>query len=146
MDVSARIRELDVAAIVSIVAAQPPLRRVLVAQQRRIAQQHPRLVSEGRDQGSVVFPDASIRFFLTAEESVRASRRAAQLNQAGQPVDQGRALHEIRTRDDIDSRRAEAPLVKPAGAVEIATDDKSIDEVVAMMERVVRDTLADAVR
>jgi cytidylate kinase len=141
-DVSARIRELDVAGVVSTVAAQPELRRVLVAQQRRIAHQHPRLVSEGRDQGSIVFPDAAVRFYLLADETIRAQRRAEQLRQSGQPVDAQRALDEIQHRDRIDSGRAEAPLVKPKGAIEINTTDKSIDEVLRLMETIVRETLA----
>jgi cytidylate kinase len=141
-DLNNRIRELDVAAIVSTVAAQPELRHVLVAQQRRIARQHPRLVSEGRDQGSVVFPDAAVRFYLVADEKIRAHRRADQLRQAGKPVDARRALDEIQHRDRLDSSRTEAPLVKPPGAVEINTTDKSIEQVVTLMESIVRDSLA----
>lgn len=141
-DLSTRIRELDVAAIVSTVAAQAELRRVLVAQQRRIAREHPRLVSEGRDQGSVVFPDAAVRFYLVADETIRAHRRADQLRQAGKPVDAQRALDEIQHRDRLDSGRTEAPLVRPPGAVEINTTDKSIEEVVTLMGSIVRDTVA----
>src|SRR5262249_45319817 len=102
-DVSERIRELDVAGVVSIVAAQPELRRELVSEQRRIAREHPRLVSEGRDQGSVVFPDAAVRFYLDADADIRAARRAAQLSAAGRPVGHERAMTEIRQRDVLDA-------------------------------------------
>src|SRR5687768_15643355 len=78
-DISQRIRDMDVSSIVSTVAAQRPLRSVLVQQQRLIARNHPRLVSEGRDQGSVVFPNAELRFYLHADVAVRANRRVAQL-------------------------------------------------------------------
>jgi cytidylate kinase len=75
---NARIRDADVTAIVSPVAGIAALRQHMVAKQRIMAKQHPRLVSEGRDQGSVVFPDASVKFYLDASAAVRAARRAAQ--------------------------------------------------------------------
>ena len=71
-DVSKRIRDLDVSGIVSIVAKQPEVREVLVEQQRRIGREHPLLVTEGRDQGSVVFPHAAVRFFLQAKMDERS--------------------------------------------------------------------------
>lgn len=140
-DVSRRIRDLDVSEVVSIVAAQPPLRRVLVNQQRSIASRHRRLVSEGRDQGSVVFPDAPVRFFFVADDEVRAERRVAQLAEAGKPVDRGRVLSDIRQRDSLDSSRAEAPLVCPQGALVIDTSHRSATEVVDELERIVRNRL-----
>lgn len=143
-DVSQRIRDLDVSSIVSIVAAQSPLRRVLVQQQRRIAQRHARLVSEGRDQGSVVFPDASVRFYLYADVAVRATRRVAQLVAAGKIVDEERVVRDIEGRDRMDANRHDAPLVRPAGAVDIDTGNRTVEEVVDVMETVVRMTLPEA--
>jgi cytidylate kinase len=140
-DISQRIRDLDVSAIVSIVAAQPPLRRVLVEQQRRIADRHPRLVSEGRDQGSVVFPDASVRFYLHADVNVRARRRMEQLAAAGKTVDMGQIARDILARDQLDAGRADAPLIRPQGAVDIDTGDHTLEEVVARLETIVRDRL-----
>jgi CMP/dCMP kinase len=143
-DVSQRIRDLDVSAVVSIVAAQSALRRVLVQQQRRIAHRHPRLVSEGRDQGSVVFPDASLRFYLHADVRVRASRRVRQLAAAGVSVDHDRITRDIEERDRIDATRPDGPLIRPEGAIDIDTGDCSLDEVVERLETIARDSLPDA--
>jgi cytidylate kinase len=143
-DVSRRVRDMDVSEIVSIVAAQPELREVLVGQQRRIGRRHPRLVTEGRDQGSIVFRDAPLRFYLDADERVRASRRIAQLVAAGKPVDEGRVVKDIRERDRIDSTRTEGPLIRPEGAVVIDTGDRSAEQVAALMEAVARERLPGA--
>jgi cytidylate kinase len=143
-DVSERIRELDVSEIVSVVAARREVRRVLVNHQRRIACEHPRLVSEGRDQGSVVFPDAALRFFLDADLEVRASRRVSQLGQGGRPVDHQRVVRDIVERDRLDASRADGPLVRPAGAIEIDTGDRSAEQVVDALESVARTRLPDA--
>ena len=143
-DVSRRIRDMDVSEIVSIVAQQPELRRVLVDQQRRIATRHPRLVTEGRDQGSVVFPDAAMRFYLHADVQVRADRRMAQLVASGKSVDEDRVRRDILERDRLDASRRDGPLIKPEGAVEIDTGSRSAIEVVDQMESVVRDALPHA--
>ena len=143
-DVSRRIREMDVSQIVSIVAAQPEVRQVLVTQQRRIAEQHPRLVTEGRDQGSVVFPDAAVRFYIDAHPDERARRREAQLAEAGRAVDRERVRRDITERDRLDAARAEGPLIRPQGAVLIDTSTKSVSQVVDEMEAIVRDRLAQA--
>lgn len=143
-DVSARIRDLDVSGIVSIVAAQSPVRNVLVERQRDIAEAHPRLVTEGRDQGSVVFPDAAVRFFLDASIEVRAQRRIKQLASAGQSIDEHEIRSDIEARDRLDTSRDDAPLIKPEGAIVIDSSNKSLPEVVEEMERIVRDRLPDA--
>ncbi|UCD75430.1 MAG: (d)CMP kinase [Phycisphaerales bacterium] len=143
-DISDRIRDMDVSAIVSIVAAQPAVRRVLVQEQRRIASGHPRLVTEGRDQGSVVFPDAPLRFYLDADVSVRAERRMKQLAEAGKPVDRAHVMRDIRKRDRIDSTREDGPLTRPDGAIDIDTNHRTAEEVVDLMESIVRENLPDA--
>lgn len=143
-DVSRRIRDLDVSGIVSIVAAQGELRRVLVQQQRRIAQRHPRLVSEGRDQGSVVFPEASLKFYLDADVSVRANRRAAQLAEAGNQIDRQRVVRDIQERDRLDASRPEGPLVRPKGAKAIDTGQRTAEQVVDEMEAIARRELTSA--
>lgn len=142
-DVTRRLRDFDVSEVVSIVARQPELRRVLVEAQREIASRHPRLVTEGRDQGSVVFPDAQVRFYLDADARVRAKRRAAQLKEQGQTVDVDQITRDIEQRDRIDSTRPDAPLTKPRGAEVVDTSDLSFDEVVDRLERVVRRRCAD---
>lgn len=141
-DVSGRIRDMDVSGIVSIVAAGPEVRRFMVGEQRKIAAERPRLVSEGRDQGSVVFPGAAIRFYLDAEVAVRAERRAEQLRGAGKAVDLERIARDIAERDRIDSTRGDGPLVRPAGAVVVDTTRRSAEEVVDELERISRERLA----
>ncbi len=143
-DVSRRIRELDVSRVVSIVASRPEVRRVLVERQRRIARDHPRLVTEGRDQGSVVFPDAPLRFYLDADVRVRAERRAAQLIEAGMHVDRGRIVSDLMERDRLDSTRSDGPLTRPEGAIVIDTTDLTAGQVVDELESICRSRLAGA--
>lgn len=133
-----RIRERDVTRLVSKIAAIAPLRRHMVRKQRIIAHQHPRLVTEGRDQGSVVFPDAAVKFYLDAREEVRAARRAEQLRAAGKEVDEQTLLQEIRLRDQTDSTRSEGPLVVPQGAIIVDTSELVLREVVDRLEVEVR--------
>jgi cytidylate kinase len=145
-DVSQRIRDLDVASIVSDVAAQSEVRRELVIQQRAIAGIHPKLVTEGRDQGSAVFPDAPVRFYLDASIDERVRRRVSQLEAGGKPVDQPAIAKNVRERDRIDSTRADDPLVKPDGAIVIDTDDLSIDDVVNLLAEHAQRILGDVRR
>ncbi len=143
-DVTGRIREPEITAIVSIIAGQPEVRTVLVEKQRRIAAAHPRLVTEGRDQGSVVFPDAAVRFYLDADVQVRADRRARQLIEAGRSVDPTRIARDIVERDRLDASRSDGPLVRPVGAIEVDTGDCTVDEVVARLEGITRERLGEA--
>ncbi|MDP7070197.1 MAG: (d)CMP kinase [Phycisphaerales bacterium] len=144
--VEASIRDAEVGRVVSIVAAVPAVRAALVEAQRCIAAERLQLVSEGRDQGSVVFPDAEVRFFLTADPGVRVGRRVMQLQQAGREVDPQAVRAEIDTRDAIDSSRSVGPLMCPEGAIEIDTSALTLDEVVDRLEQEVRSTVADRVR
>jgi cytidylate kinase len=143
-DISRRIRDLDVAEVVSIVAAQAELRDVLVEQQRRIAADHPRLVTEGRDQGSVVFPEAGARFYLDADIEVRADRRARQLIAAGMDVDHEQIVQGIIERDRIDSSRSDGPLIRPQGAVAVDTSELTAEQVVEELERLSRERFPEA--
>jgi cytidylate kinase len=143
-DISRRIRDLDVAEVVSIVAAQAELRSVLVEQQRRIAADHPRLVTEGRDQGSVVFPDAGARFYLDADIEIRADRRARQLIAAGMDVDLEQIVEGIIERDRIDSSRSDGPLIRPQGAIAVDTSTLTAQQVVDELERLSRQRFPDA--
>ncbi len=138
------IRTAEVGQAVSLVAAVPDVRKAMVQAQREIARAHPRLVSEGRDQGSVVFPDADVRFFLTAEPGVRTSRRVAQLRARGVPVDGAAVRREIEGRDAIDSSRSVGPLMRPEGAIEIDTTSLELGEVVDILEREVRSRVGGA--
>ncbi len=132
--VEQEIRSPEVTAAAAIVAGQVPVRMAMVAAQRSEAGRHPRLVSEGRDQGSVVFPHADVRFFLDAPVEERAQRRARQLRAEGRPADETAICEAIRERDRLDRIRTVGPLVRPAGAIEIDTGSLTLDEVVGRLE------------
>ncbi len=137
-DMTNRLRDTDVTEHVSEVAAMGPVRQVLVEHQRRIGRQHPRLVTEGRDQGSVVFPTARVKFFIDATPQVRAHRRALELKEAGRQADEQQILEHILDRDQRDSNRKDGPLICPRDADRIDTTHMSLDEVVDELERRVR--------
>ncbi len=143
-DVRNRIRDSDVTRIVSLIASHHEVRVRLVKAQRLVALQHERLVTEGRDQGSVVFPDATVRVWLDARPEVRAHRRTEELRARGQQVDEKRVLDEIVERDASDRGRAEGPLRQPIGAAVIDTSDLTFEAVVGELERLVRAKLHDA--
>lgn len=142
-DVSERIREADVTSIVSRVAACPEVRRQMVVWQRAAASSHPWLVTEGRDQGSVVFPDAALRIYLDAAPQVRARRRAEQLRASGRAADEEDILRGILERDRIDSQRSEGPLRVPEGAERVDTSDLDLEGVVERLERLARARLGE---
>lgn len=134
-----RIRDADVTDLVSALAAIPDLRRHMVRKQRIIANQHPRLVSEGRDQGSVAFPDAACKFYLDARPDIRAKRRIDQLDAAGKhhgTLDE--TIAEINQRDASDRTRTDGPLVCPPDAVVIDTSDLDLHAVLDQLERTAR--------
>ena len=138
-----RIRDMDVSEIVSVVAAQRPVREAMVTAQRRVAGEHPRLVTEGRDQGSVVFPDATAHFFLTAAAEVRAMRRVHQLAESGKDVPLDEIVRDIEARDRLDSTRADGPLMQPTDAVVIDTAALTIPEIVDRLAAVVEQRAAE---
>lgn len=134
-----RIRDADVTDLVSPVSAIKSLREHMVLKQRIIGHQHPRLVTEGRDQGSVVFPHADAKFFLWATSDVRAERRADQLRRMGlADVNVDKLRRDIEARDEHDSTRAVGPLVCAPDAIRIDTSGMSFDEVVSRLDREVR--------
>lgn len=132
-DVTDEIRTMRVNDHTHYIAASPGVRRLLVAKQRSIAARVGALVTEGRDQGSTAFPDADMKFFMHADLSTRARRRCDELRADGQPVVLDQVARNLNDRDRTDSQRPVAPLVVPAGAVEIDTSTLSIDEVVTAM-------------
>jgi len=146
-DVTERIRDADVTRAVSIVAGMPAVRSAMVKQQRAIRDDHPRLVTEGRDQGSVVFPDAQVIVYLDASPSERAERRARQLTESGRVkhVEVEEVLAEILQRDEMDRNRPDGPLVKPANGVVVDTTLMRREDVVDHLERLVREALPDEV-
>jgi cytidylate kinase len=114
----------------STVAALQPVRDALLERQRAF-RRPPGLVADGRDMGSVVFPDATLKIFLTADAEERARRRHKQLMEKGMSANMDALLQEIHDRDARDSERAAAPLQKCADALELNTTGMSVDEAVA---------------
>ena len=140
-DVTSRLRDRDVTQHASSVAAILGVRQVLVEAQQRIGREHAPLVSEGRDQGSVVFPHADLKFYLDAIPAVRAQRRAEQIRQAGRHADLDQIRVDILARDRQDSSRKHAPLICPLDAQQIDTSELTLDEVVHLLEARVREHL-----
>lgn len=141
-----RLRDPDVAAAVSPVSQLPEVREVLVEAQRRIGEAHPRLVSEGRDQGSVVFHDAEVKIFMTASVDERTRRRVRQLIDAGRTVDEASIRAEIEDRDHRDSTRAVGPLVCPDDAFTLDTSDMPQEVVVRTLASMVGSRAPEALR
>jgi CMP/dCMP kinase len=134
-DVTMEIRTPEVSQVSSKIAVNPGVRQVLVAEQRRAGQQGG-VVMEGRDIGSVVFPDAGLKIFLTASPEVRAERRWREHEQKGDAIDLKRTLEEIRERDRRDLERATSPLVRAADAVIVdstAMEPEEIARLVVML-------------
>ena len=141
-DVTRAIRQPEVGQMASRVGKLAAVRQKLVAEQRRLGThygQDPGVVLEGRDIGTVVFPDAEVKIFLIAEPEVRARRRQAELAAAGTSVAFETVLAEIQQRDRQDRQRALSPLRKADDAVELDTSDRSIDEQVAFVIDCVRE-------
>ena len=135
-DVSPRIRDNDVTAAASRVSIHPPVREVMVKRQRELGRDGG-VVMEGRDIGTAVFPNADLKIFLDADEGVRAERRVLQTGSRSAEETQ-RVAEELAARDHRDRTRSASPLVAAPDAVHIDTTHKSIDEVVAEVERLVR--------
>lgn len=131
-DVTGAIRTPEVAQAASKVAAVPGVRKVLVAEQRR-AGERGGVVMEGRDIGSVVFPDAHLKIFLTASPEIRAERRWREHQQKGDVIDLARTLVEIHERDGRDSEREISPLVRAPDAVVVDSTAMEAEEVARLV-------------
>lgn len=131
-EVTDAIREEAVSAAASRVAALPRVRQALLARQKAF-RQPPGLVADGRDMGSVVFPDAALKIFLTATPEARAQRRYKQLMEKGLNANMVALLQDIRDRDTRDSMRAVAPLQKCADAIYLDTTALTVEAVVAQV-------------
>jgi CMP/dCMP kinase len=132
IDVSQAIRTEEVGMGASIVAAIPEVRDALLARQRDF-QQPPGLVADGRDMGTVVFPKAPLKIFLTASAEVRAKRRCLQLQQQGVHTDLAQITADIEKRDWQDAQRAIAPLRPAADAKLLDSTDMSIEAVLTVI-------------
>ena len=127
------IYDVDQADALPRVSAIPGVREALVAQQRRLGSAG--VVMAGRDIGTVVFPDADFKFFMTASPEEKVRRRAAQFERRGEQVDKEAMRREVEERDRVDTQRAVAPLRPAADAGVIDTDNLDVDEVVDLMLR-----------
>lgn len=132
-DVTEDIRSMHVNAHTRFIAGSPGVRRVLVERQREIARRLGSIVTEGRDQGSVAFPQADFKFFLSAAIDKRAERRLHELLADGEDVTFDEVLANVAERDRTDSQRSVAPLIEPAGAVHIDTTHLSLHQVLDLM-------------
>lgn len=137
-NVESRIRSLSVSNLVSRVAEVSEVRAKLVEQQKHMGE-NKGVVMDGRDIGTVVFPNAELKLFMTASPETRAQRRFEELTQKGDNVTYDEVLKNVQDRDYIDSHRKDSPLVKAADAIEIDNSNLSIqeqfDKVVALAQK-----------
>jgi cytidylate kinase len=138
-DVTEEIRSPEITENAHKIAAQARLRKLLVEQQRRIAEQAGSLVTEGRDQGTVAFPDARIKFYLDAKPDCRARRRWEQMKQSGSDISYQEVLANQQQRDQRDRTRQNSPLQIPENAIVIDTTDITIEQVVETLYQRVKE-------
>jgi CMP/dCMP kinase len=142
-DVSEAIRTTEVTAVTRYAADNPAVRSQLVELQRRTAAGQD-IVTEGRDQGTVAFPDADCKFYLMASPEERARRRLNELAAKNQPVTLEQVLAAQNRRDREDSSRSVGPLLPADDAIEISTDGLSLDAVVEKLEAIVREKMKES--
>lgn len=140
-DVTEAIRTSAVTANVSQVAAQPPVREALLEQQRTIGHRAEHAVVEGRDIGTVVFPNADLKVYYTASAEARAQRRLLELLEKGESVDFAEVLASIEARDEYDRNREIAPLRKPDDAVVLDTSDLTFEQAQDALKALISEAL-----
>lgn len=126
-NVEDKIRTMEVSNLVSVVAAIPEVRRKLVAIQQELGK-NKGVVMDGRDIGTVVFPDAELKLFMTSSAETRAQRRYDELIEKGDQVSYEDVLHNVLERDRIDTTRKDSPLIKADDAIEIDNSNLSKEE------------------
>jgi cytidylate kinase len=141
-DVTEAIRTPEVASAASRISVYGGVRRAMVEEQRRIGRESS-VVMEGRDIGTVVFPDADVKIFLDALPETRAERRLRELRERGQEVDPARVAAELAERDRRDRTRSESPLVQAPDAVYLDTTHLSIEQVEEAVLKLVRQRLGN---
>lgn len=137
-DVTAAIRTPEISLLTSRISAVGVVRNFLLELQRQMGRTG-RVVLEGRDIGTVVFPDAQVKFYLTASAEERGRRRYLELSAKGEQVSLEQTIAEVRQRDEADRRRSIAPLRKADDAIEIDSSDLTIEQVVERMERIINE-------
>ena len=136
MDVTDEIRTQDISQKASLVSAHKVVRDMLLDMQRDVAR-HNNVIMDGRDIGTVVLPNATVKIFLTASAEVRAQRRTDELLSKGQKVSYEQTLKDIKQRDHQDSNRPIAPLKQAKDAILLDTSELDIDGVIARMKQIV---------
>jgi len=137
VDVTERIRDLDVTRAVSAVSAMKPVREKMTVIQREIGR-NGGIVMEGRDIGTIVFPDAEFKIYIDASIEVRAKRRYKELSAKGIQIESDELIREIMERDRLNTEREIAPLRKAEDAIYIDTSDMTFDEQVSAIISIVR--------
>lgn len=137
-DVTGQIREPEIARYASAVSALPPVRAFLLEMQRSLARTKS-VVMDGRDIGTVVLPNATVKIFLTASPEVRANRRWKELRERGNADSYEQVLREVIQRDYDDSHRAIAPLRQAEDACLVDTSDLNLEESVALILRTIKE-------
>src|SRR5947209_18163021 len=138
------LRSEPVSRIASAISAYPAVRTALLERQREFAGQPGGAVLDGRDIGTVIAPDASVKLFVTASPEVRAQRRVRELLERGMPAHYEDVLADIRARDDRDMNRAVAPLKQAPNAILLDTSELDVDAAIAEAVRLVEGRLAQA--
>ncbi len=133
-NVTKEIRSLEVTNKVSSVSAVKELRKILVDKQREYAKKH-NVVMDGRDIGTVVFPDAKFKFYFTCDLNTRAQRRRQDFIDHGMKIPVDKIMLELKKRDEIDTKRKESPLRKAKDAIEVDTTNMIIEEQVNLLLR-----------
>jgi cytidylate kinase len=145
VDVSAAIRTPEVSLLTAVVAACPSVRKAMLSLQRKMGETGG-VVLEGRDIGTVVFPSADVKFFLSATAAERGLRRYEELLTKGISVDLQQTIAEVEARDAADTARSLAPLMQADDAVVIDSTLLSIDEVLTTMLQIVQNKEAENIR
>jgi len=141
-DVTEAIRSPEVSSAASMVSVYAGVRRAMVAEQRRIAARAS-VVMEGRDIGTVVFPEADVKIYLDAAPETRVQRRMRELSERGRPLSCDRVAEEIQQRDQRDRNRAEAPLMQAPDAVYLDTTHMTIEEVEQAVLKLIRERVSN---
>ncbi|WP_457624783.1 (d)CMP kinase [Persephonella sp.] len=138
-DVSGLIRTEEIGKLASKIARHPQVRKILVRMQRKLGEKAKNAVLEGRDTGTVIFPDADIKFFFTASPEVRAERRFKELKEKGININYSDILKEIKERDLLDETREDSPLRPAEDAVIIDTTGKSLQQVFREVLQIIKE-------
>lgn len=138
-DVTEQLRDPEVTANIRYVAEARGIRTLMVRQQRALALKYQRVVTEGRDQGTVAFPDAQVKIFLTADPQERARRRQTELKAAGIQQDLDTLLKAVKTRDLSDQQRRVGPLMPADDAIHLDTTRLTLDEVVQAILKIIEE-------